>query len=410
MTRTCLVSVYGNSNILAALSAVHWYSRECHGNEDFRAVTVVNTPGFSDTLLHESGATLTKITASLGWPSPIFLNDQDIAEILSPNQKRIAYRESLRRFRNKLGVEKIDEIYYAHDIGGQVPGLAMNAFPQAKRILFGDGLGSVYNKTYHMALVNGASIEQARQARRAKPQLPIRNLKRFIYEHLMNLVWGAPRPYQAEQAVLILPMDQTGDTLEKMQMFVVSKEMVQEIIATCIQNLTELSGYLRKLLASGPPPYVLLLLANMSDGNFTSLDNEVSLYEEIIRRHAPPKATVFIKGHPLSVAPVDELLCERLAAEYYPRVISRQFARYPIEFWSDLVRASTVISVAYSSISLAFLYDIQVIVAFNDDLIEKYIPKKLWGLYKDADHLYRGQLANLEQWDGKSILWKGSIQ
>jgi hypothetical protein len=409
MTRTCLVSLYGNSNVLAALSAVRWYSLQKHGDEDIKVVTVMNTPGFSDVIMRKSGETLTQIIASQGWPKPILLNDQDMTEFSQSIHNLVTYREILRRFRRKIGVEHVDEIYYAHDIGGLVPGLAMNAFPKAERIIFGDGLGSIYNKVYHMALVNGASLDQARQALKTGRHFPARSLKRILFNRLTDVLLGSPRPYQADKAVLILPMDQTGNSLDTQELLIVPKQQVQKIIADCQKTLSELAVYIMGLLSGAPPPYFLILLANISDGNFTSLENEVKLYEEIIRLHAPPKATVFIKGHPLSVAPVDEILCDHLRPEYSPRVISHIFARYPIEFWSELVSACTVISVAYSNISLAFLYDVQVVFPFNDTLIEKYIHQKYWDFYRDADRLYRGQLANLKKWDGQSVLWRGSV-
>jgi len=410
MTRTCLVSLYGNSHVLAALSAVRWYSLQRHGDEDIKVVTVVNTPGFSDVIMRERGETLTQIIASQGWPKPILLNDQDMTEFARSFHKKLTYREILRRFRRKLGVEHIDEIYYAHDIGGRVPELVMNAFPEAERIIFGDGMGSLYNKTYHLALSSGASLSQARQALRTRNNFAFRSIRRILIRRLVDLLLGSPQPYQADKAVLILPMDQTGDCLDDMELIVVPKQQVQKIISDCQNSIPELVEYSRGLLAGEPPPYVLILLANISDGNFTSLENEVKLYEEIIRRHVTPKTTLFIKGHPLSVAPLDEMLSIRLSTDYFPRVISHKFARYPIELWSELVGDCKVISIAYSNISLAFLYNVPVVFPFDDALIEKYISPKYWDFYKDADRLYRGQLANLEKWDGQSVLWKGSVQ
>lgn len=409
MTRTCLVSLYGNSQVLAALSAVRWYNLQRHGDDDIKVVTVVNTPGFSDVIMRERGGTLTKIIASQGWPKPILLNDQDMTEFAWPSHKILTYREILRRFRRKLGVEHIDEIYYAHDIGGRVPGLAMNAFPEAERIIFGDGMGSLYNKTYHLALLSGASLDQARQALRTGRHFPVRSLKRALFNCLTDVLLGKPQPYQADKAVLILPMDQTGNCLDDMELIVVPKQQVQKIISDCQNSIPELVEYSRGLLASGPPPYIIILLENISDANLTTLEKEVSLYEENIRSHVSPKATVFIKGHPLSIAPVDEMLSHRLGTDYFPRVISHEFARYPIELWSGLVSACQVISIAYSNITLAYLYDVPVIYALNNSLIEKYIKPVFWDSFRDADLLYRGQLANLNNWDGQSVLWKGSV-
>ncbi|MCX6056679.1 MAG: hypothetical protein NTW69_00790 [Chloroflexi bacterium] len=360
---------------------------------------------------------LTRMIVSHGWSPPILLDDQDMSEFSGSSAGgTVSYREVLRRFRCKLGVNHVDEIYYAHDIGGRVPELTMNAFPMAERIMFGDGLGSVYNKTYHMALVTGASLEQARQALRKKHQVQgakrrfsLRGIRSFVKKLIRDKWLGSPKPFQADKAVLILPMDQTGTSLEGMELIVVPKQQVQEVIAECQNNLPDLVEYIAGLLADGPRPFYLILLANIADGNLTSKENETGLYEEIIRRHVPPQSAVFIKGHPLSVMPVDEMLCERLAGDYFPKVLPHKFSRYPIELWSDLIGACTVIGVSYSVISLAFLYDIRVVFPFDDALIEKYIPSRFWGFYKDADRLYRGQLENLKDWDGRSVLWEGHI-
>jgi hypothetical protein len=257
--------------------------------------------------------------------------------------------------------------------------------------------------------LSGASLDQARQALRTGRHFPVRSLKRALFNRLTDVLLGKPQPYQADKAVLILPMDQTGNCLNDMELIVVPKQQVQKIISDCQNSIPELVEYSRVLLASGPPPYIIILLENISDANLTTLEKEVSLYEENIRSHVSPKATVFIKGHPLSIAPVDEMLSHRLGTDYFPRVISHEFARYPIELWSGLVRACQVISIAYSNITLAYLYDVPVIYALNNSLIEKYIKPVFWDSFRDADLLYRGQLANLKNWDGQSVLWKGSV-
>ena len=409
MTRTCLVSLYSNGNVLAAISAVRWYNSQRHPNEDLSIVTVVNTPGLPGVIVRESGKTLTKIMASQGWPEPIFLTDQDMADFAPSLHKLTPYQEALRRFRKKLGIEHIDEIYYAHDIHGQVPGLAMNAFPEAGRILFGDGLGSVYNKVYHLALANGASREQARRALKRGYYFQPRMIKRVLPDFLTDMFLGKAQPFQADKAVLILPMDHTGNTLNNIELIVVPRHQVQKMIADCEKYLTRLAEYTRELLASQPPPYSLILLENISDANMTTPENEVSLYEESIRSHVPHKTTVFIKGHPLATAPIDEMLRSRLALDYFPNVISHEFTRYPIELWSELINACQVLSISYGSVTLTYLYGTPVVYDLNDSLIEKYIKPAFRESFRDADILYRGQLANLANWDGQSVLWKGSV-
>jgi hypothetical protein len=138
-------------------------------------------------------------------------------------------------------------------------------------------------------------------------------------------------------------------------------------------------------------------------------EREVALYEEMLRRNAPHAATVIVKEHPLSIAPIGEVLAQRLTPHYTVRRVSSDFHRYPVELWSDLVEACQVISMSYCSISLTFLYDKRVIYPIETSLIEEYIPPRFWDSYKNADALYRGQLANLATWDGQTVLWRGSV-
>jgi hypothetical protein len=410
MTRTCLVSLYGNGNVLAAIAAVHWYNLQKHPKDDIKVMTIVNTPGISNEIMQESGRITTKIITSQGWPEPIFLNHKDLSKFIPSLRNMITFRKGVRSFRQKLGIEQIDEIFYAHDVHGQVPGLVMNAYPEAERIVFGDGLGSIYNKIYHLTLKSGASREKARQAVRRGDNHQTGGLKRILINLITESLLGKPKPYQADQAVLILPMDQTGTSLDNVELIVVPRQYVQNIITQCQKSLTDLEEYMRKLLTSNPPPYAIILLENIADANLSKLEDEVTLYEESIKKNVLPGSTIFIKGHPLSIAPVDKMLCDRLGDDYSPRIISHEYARYPIELWKELLSACKVISIAYSSVTLAYLYDIPVVYALNDASIEKYIHPKYWEFFRDADLLYRGQLENLKTWNGQSILWKGSVQ
>jgi len=75
-----------------------------------------------------------------------------------------------------------------------------------------------------------------------------------------------------------------------------------------------------------------------------------------------------------------------------------------------MIASCRIIGIAYSSVTLAYLYNKETIFALTDDMIEKFIQPKFWASLKDASHLYQGQLENLKTWDGKSLLWKGSIE
>jgi len=304
-----------------------------------------------------------------------------------------------------------DEVYYAHDMVGRVPELAMNAFPRAERIMYGDTLGSVYDRRYVMALAGGATIDEARRAARKRPRRTLGQLPHAVARGVRGIVLGAPRALTANKALLVLPMDQTGNALADIPVSVVPKNVVLEIISECQRVLPEVSGYTAEIVASTPSPRFLLLLENYADANMTSFENEASMYEAIVRSHVPEGATVLLKTHPLAVAPVGDALCERLASAYSVLVIPRDLARYPMELWSGLVSSCEVISMlSYCGISLSFLYDKRTIYPMDAEIFEKYFPERSRERMKDTDALYRGQLAGLATWDGKGLLWKGALQ
>lgn len=408
MSRTCLVHIYGTSNILAALSAVSWYGIYKKNDQPVKVITIINTPGLSSVVLKEIDRNIAEIIVPLGWFEPVVLSDQDIDQIMQPYTINGHYKRTISLFRNTLNLEEVDEVYYAHDVGSDVPSLAMNAYPNAKRITFGDALGSIYNTQLHLRLASGnPEVSEPIAVRKEIFPLLKKTLKMGI-KKISDFSFGAPIIFQAETAVLILPMDQTGDCLNNKELIVVPKNHVLKIIHTCEKNLNSLTSYIKKLLVAGKGPYALVLLENISDGNFLTKDKEVALYEDLIRKKVPKHTTIFLKSHPLSVAPINEILAQRLEGDYQPILINNDFSRIPIELWSSLVQQCKVISISYSCITLSFLFGLEIEYPFTNQIIEQYFPDRYWDSYKNSDKLYRGQLKNLQTWDGQGILWKGS--
>lgn len=410
MTRTCLVSLYGNGNVLAAMSAVRWYNALRYPDEKVEVVTVVNTPGISAAIIKESGDITTRIISSQGWPEPIFISDQEIGLYTPSLSGRVTVPSAIKKFKQRIHLEKVDEIFYAHDIGGAVPGLAMNAFPEAERILFGDGLGSIYNKIYHLALINGASIEEAKRAVRENSKPERGSIKKRLLGFVKGLLLGRLHPYQADKAVLVLPMDQTGTSLLDVELIVVPKKIVQTIIEECQKALPDLVAYTRQIIQRTTPPHALILLENLTDANLSTAEKEVDFYEEVIREHVPINGTILIKAHPLSKAPIHEILQSRLQSDYHSEVIPSSFSRYPIELWSDFIAECEIIGIAYGNVTLSYLYNKETVFALTGPMIERFIAPKFWGSFKDAALLYGGQLTNMKHWDGCSLLWKGSVE
>ena len=283
----------------------------------------------------------------------------------------------------------------------------MNAFPDALRVVYGEGLGQVSEKKYSLALAAGASIEEAHRAARGRSNLEHRRFRSVVKGVVRKAAFGAPRVFDADLAALIIPMDQTGSALADNPLTVVPKRVALEVIADCKGVLPELAKYSRDILTNTPAPHYVMLLENFADADMMSFEDETAMYEAVVRQYIPRGATILLKTHPLSIAPIETAVDARLSGEYAVRVIPQDLGRYPMELWSDLISSCEVISMmSYCGISLAYLYDKSTICPLDFEVVQRFFPERAWDRMRDVALLYHGQLRNLETWDGTSILWK----
>jgi len=401
MTRTCLISLFHPGNVLAAMTAVKWFGHLKYGKEDANLIVLIHVPGLSENNLNEIKEVIDRIIAIKGIVKSIIITDDDLkaAKSIHPWKR---FSAALNKFKDIVGTGDVDEVYYAHDIVGNIAELAMNSFPHAQHISFGDALGSIYNKEFHLALASGNTID--------KKNIFLKFLKKIINhskERVVKIICGGPVHFQATKAVLILPIDQTGNCLDEMELHIVPKDFVRTLLEECASSTTDLNTYCQDLISNNNQSKYLLLLDNFSDGNFISFENEVNLYTDIINHYVPQGSFVMIKPHPLSVKPVADALCKNIESDYDTVIIKKEFSKYPIELWVNLISSCNVISFSYPSISLSYLYGKNVMYLLNPDIIERYFPEKFHASFKNADEVYRGQLNNLATWDGKGVLWSG---
>jgi len=208
----------------------------------------------------------------------------------------------------------------------------------------------------------------------------------------------------ADRAMLVLPLDLSGDYLVDKTLVIVPREQVLAVIQQAQIALDKLNQYIEQLLAPLTETPFLLLMGNLTDAEMTSFTQEVDMYEAIVRQHVPVGRHVFLKAHPLSVAPVATQVSERLRGDYTPVLLEHEFALYPIELWQTLVTACRTISISYSSISLTYLYQVPMIHALTDTLIQQYFKPEYHDFYQRFNTLYCQIFEQLPDWDGRSIL------
>jgi len=391
MTRRCLVYVYGPHNIIPAICAVRWFGlAKCNGEtEEVRIL--LHMPGFTDEIMLKLHDITINLTSALNLPDPLLITNMDVKTKIKPRFSR--YKSESWRFKELLGGKSFDEIYYPHDLVGIVVELCISTYPDAKRIIFGDGMGQLYSKKY-LGFISQQSGYMNRIC--------------MVKEKIVNFLKGKSEPCSPIFAVAILPMDWSGYFLKDTELLVVPHHYVREIISDCIHNIPDIESYTKILLETTHEPRFLFLLTNISDANLISPESEIALNLEIIYNNIPKKSSIIIKRHPLSRNSLEKFLKSPLLNDYDVHIISPEYDRYPLEIWSDLILNCNIISISSSCITIPHIFKRTVIYPMNEKNIRKYFPENSWKSMEDAHIQYQSQLNNLATWDEKSVLWAGN--
>jgi len=384
---SCIVSIYGPGQVVAAASAVRSYEAR---NGDFargEVAALVHPPLPRDDA-EEATRVVSELVAPLGWQC----HSMSISEALDGSR-------AAEGLRDRLPFLAPQHIFYAHDIAGTTPRLVMNAYPDAERVIYGDALGSVF-------LSPDPDEAHGTPSRTQTPADDERFLARLRRRWIMrpdrrSFELSALPPDSAE---LILPIDFSGGRLASIPMNVVPRDLVLDCVHKMRSAVRDLETYVSHALLRAPG--YLLALSNISDCGITSLEDGVSLYESLVRRNVPPGGTVLVKPHPLGTRPLYDGLVERLSQDYSVELVPREFRFYPLELWGAMIDQVEVITgVSYSAVSLSFLFGKQTIHSLDDDLIEEYVMPEYRGPVRKSQAMHEEVLHRLGCWDGASVLW-----
>ncbi|MFA6570372.1 MAG: polysialyltransferase family glycosyltransferase [Bacteroidota bacterium] len=291
-----------------------------------------------------------------------------------------------------------DEIYFSHDLMENTSPVLFAKYPTAKKICYGDALGAVFKKKEYFSnfspyresgnIILKLKIHIARLMDLFKPLL-IKNI-----------------PYHIDQAVLILPIDQSGRYFNDIPLLVCGKKKTISVVEKCIKSDKQFSRYVEKILIkhNGSKLY-LLLTENMSEGGYVDKDKDISMYCEIIEKYCKRGSVILLKPHPGETYDRYSAIVKNMNDKYKIFKISNKYARYPIEIWKKLVNKCTVISIAYPYISLKYLYDIDVIQPMDIKFVKKWVNRWAWNHFINAIDLYSETFKKLDTWDEKSILY-----
>jgi len=386
-----LIHMFHPGNALGAMCSVERLARQAGATPGPAPTVLLHFPGTPASQLETTADIIAALTASRGWARPKVLGDDDMNAILGPDGA--ASPQAAERLRQWLGGPPPQEIHYVHTVVAKAAELSMRAYPQARRVTFGDSLGILHNDGYHMAQYAGLSLAEREAAGRAHTRLTA----------------SGAFP-QATTVACLLPSDQKGDFLPGKKLLVVPKAMARSIIEGSSKELAGLEAYSRAMLERLPSPRFLFLTENIAEARFSTFENAVALQEEMIRRHAPPGSSIIIKAHPMSALDVHGVLANRLADDYAVEVLDERAGRYPLEFLKTLVEACQPLCWSYCTLSLSYLYGKKLEHIIDDGLIRRYLDPLRWEAMRNSMHMVLESLANLPAWDGESPLLSGTYE
>ncbi len=376
MPVNCLAYLISPTHLISATCAI----KSLHQNEDVNIVLIVHWPGLSDERNEELANIIIDISKEFHFIKKIIpISQLKLSDLLIQSRSPSAGIQSFK----DIIVNKIEfnEIYYSHNVVGEMYQFLCTAFPSAQRICFGDALGNVYEKEVHLS---------------------------FLIKTPVALT---PKEFKPHKAALILPVDQSGNFLKNIPLTVCDKNIVIDMIERCISSASDLQNYIQNilLLYRNSKKY-LLLTENIAEGNFIDFNREIDMWCSIIEDNCIPGSVIFLKSHPGETLQRNNKIAEKLSDRYEVVELDKKFKRYPIEIWKNLVLNYGIICMSYPVLSLKYLYDIDVMNPMNDAFIERWFPAWTWDSFKNAHTLYMEPLKNLAHWDGKSVLYSGNLK
>jgi hypothetical protein len=393
----CLLYIISPTHVISSFSAL----KSLHQNDDISAAILVHWPGVSSQIAEEIRDIVKRIT--IGFPFVDKLTMLTSADILLLQEGGDVNR-SAAGLRSRLGYSSFDQIFYAHDIEGGMLDFLCTAYPESRKICFGDAFGNVYEKSVHLSFLKRSTSALLHDRL-------IMALQRLLTGTKNQKNLAESTDFKPHEAVLILPVDQSGNFLRDIPLTVCPKHIVQDVINHCASAAADLKIYIENLVVSyNHQNKFLLLTDNISEGKFMDFEREIDMYCSIIKKYCTPGSVVFLKSHPGEALPRNEKIKARLGTLHTVVELDQKFKRYPIELWKELIFNCTVICMSYPVLSLKYLYDINVIQPMDDNFVEQWFPEWTWASYKNAITLYMEPLKNLASWDGSGVLWAGNIQ
>lgn len=385
--RRSILAVQGPLQYLVGSIAMKWLVQNVYKTSYVEKMLVLFDLCVPESEENDFAETIYNLASGESWTKIIFISTSDMKRI---NRTRISQR--LKFIREEIGLDNCDDLFVMRDFAFLGNQLLLNAYPNAQRITYGDSFGIVGdNKIFK------------------------KNWYEFIKHPLLiakliasSILFGRYKTYTFDKAVLLLPQDWSGSYLDNIPLIIPEKSFVLKDILNVGSSINKLQEYCDSILQQTSSKKYLFLLSNFTNSGMMQLNKEMNLYYEIIIKYIEVGSTIILKKHPRCNLYLDGEVKKILEKKYNIIYLDdNRFSSIPLEYLFPIISACEVISVySASALHLTYLYNKNVIMPLDDDLMD-YFFSKVQVHVKKGNKMIVDSVNKLKIWDGKSILWKG---
>lgn len=390
MNRKCLLTARGSIQFLAGLNAMEWFSKKKYGSEESDNVLLLYSFGGLENITYSNIKRMANVRQ---WKEIIFINQEQQSQIV----RRRPYRESIKQVKQIIREQYFDDVYLEYD-GGGFERIIANAYNQSKMIGYGDGLGMVVDQT-SLNEMFGVMTDHS---------YTLSALNRKLRETASKIIYGVAPSVKIDSYVLALPIDYSGYSPSQIPFSIPPKINLINLIHQCINSMPDFREYCRKLAKSSTKDNDIYLLCNFFDSHMMSEQNEILMYERIIRKYSKEGSSVILKPHPRTSKRFLNSLKNILNKDYNISIISDEnYVNLPIELWTDLIESCRLINIfSACSLNIKYLYGKKVLLSLDDHIIDLYFYDHVKKYVKQTCNEFAEIQNAIEQWNSSSYLWK----
>ncbi|HBB52563.1 MAG TPA: hypothetical protein DCZ80_01505 [Legionellales bacterium] len=371
-----LVCLYYPQQLLPSLAAVKFLQKQKNFYLEKLIVFVWLPNGMAHALKENRKAFFKKALSIMAGTQLVF--SDEIQEF----QKSGHFTSVLKKakiLKKYFGQQQIARFYYSHDLTSDFISQAfMQGFPKSYKVSFGDGFGLFYDKKHF-----------------EKQFFPINDFSQASIKNVLSRIkraWSVmscSQVFDADMLLGILPQEASSNCFHNKHVQTIDKKIVLDLNNQFMKIFEQDDD-----VFDGEQKKYVFLMGSYSESKLMSLEQELNLYADVFAKHIPQKSMIMLKTHPAAHPEKLKQLLNRFENVYQMFEISS--SDMPIEWMINLLNHAQVISFSYASISLKYLYDIQVIHALTQEQIDLYFYTKAILWMSESNQMYLDKIQDLE--------------